>query len=303
MGSWKERTDEKKIQEAQMHQCQEDFSKQADLVSARRQIVKQSGFEGGVKFDDLRRRLFFAKTDSERNPASRDFEQYLTSGGISTAEAHRLAYLVRSAGASTQHLLAQGRSDQALELNRGIGSGKFKSADDIFAQMQKWGYSSFVQQERARLAAYQASDLQAQIENIQQRADITGVQAAQMREFAEQLLKLGLLTDNDTADALKRYSEQLSDYAKQLDGESTRDSERGTRDSGLETEKTDGGTIVAKIKTTLKEANKTLSRVVSDADKEIETVSSGEQKKLQKPGTNLGAVFNKNPKFKPRSEA
>jgi len=255
-----------------IQQCQEEVFKEETMRSTLHRIVKQQGLDGGIKFKDFTRELFSAKTDSERNIKTGNFERFLTSSGISGAEARHLTDIVRSAGSSTQHLIAKGENDKALDLNRGIGSGKFKSADDIFAQMQKWGYSSFVQQERARLTLYEAELVQNQIENIQQRAGM-GLQVTEIRAFAQQLNELSkqLSGDSDYADSLKRDSSQLSECAERMDGDG---SERSF--SKGKAKETDGGIVAVgtEIKTTLENAKETLSSVVADANKAMERIAS-----------------------------
>ena len=230
-------------------QLHAELTKDADCRAAEKLIP----FEQRSQYHKLSETAHTGATSEIRENAARDMQKMLK--GYAPPElTARVIDLHLSAGASTQKLIAEKQTDKALELNQGIGSGKFKSADDIFAQMSAWGYTSFVKTELARLAAYKATELKQQMALFEVSNERTDA-AQYAREFALSLRELTRYVP-ESKDEFERYAGMFNEIA------------------ALGKEVKMDGTVGAEIKKTALDITKNLDRllgsVVAESNKTIE---------------------------------
>ena len=102
-------------------------------------------------------------------------------------------FIVAHADAARQ-LIAKSALKELEELNRAVASNKINSTDQIFTQMDKWGYHDFVAQERGRIAEYTALIASLTAGYLQQSAAEQARQF-QMASTAQQLEALDSFVD------------------------------------------------------------------------------------------------------------
>ena len=123
-------------------------------------------------------------------------------------------------GRSLSAAIKTGKTDDIGKILKSYESGA--SAKDILDQMQKWGYSSFVKSELARLASYKSTELKQQMalfEISESRTDA----AQYAREFALSLRELTRYAPESYKDEFERYAgmfNEISSMGKEVKADS-----------------------------------------------------------------------------------